>query len=217
MNKVRAARGSRKRLARAKTSFTRKQSSEKRQTLKRKKDYPDHYYVVYHKKVGRTEPGVHCCRVSFDGNVAFVHPPESRSTADMVSKASVFKDKDDAHRCYAGAEGGAWKWVLWHEYKETVEIFRARVRSQLQKRHGGWTDYVTSIVKEDGTVITGRYDTKVFDTEKEAFEHLAFNLKNTLKSALEDLHQADARVAALDKLEARMRKLGVKPEEAKES
>lgn len=40
-----------------------------------------YYFVVYGAKVGRTEPGIYQRQVTFDGDLAFVHPKGDAQTA----------------------------------------------------------------------------------------------------------------------------------------
>jgi len=163
-------------------------------------------WVVYLQEIGTVRPGIYYRNVSVDGKLAFVHPsPRSKARrADVVPSMNVFDTKDAAHQFYVG--DGADRWVVYSKSHNSVpEVFQAKVKSYCGEH--GHTRY-TVTRKGRAAVRTFQADfygrDAVFDTERQAVDHLSRELPRLLKDAEKSFSEASATRAGLRELARRL-------------
>jgi len=170
------------------------------------KHYPNHKYVAYTSKMGRTEPGVYERFVDVVGDTAYIRPLMDGSKADILPAANVFEKKDDAVAYMAGT--GVKKWIVdtggWHR-GIVVLPFRGRVSYAVTLRHGHY-DYVNMAVRDsDGKVFSGR-DIKTFDTHKAAEKLHAEIWKERMKELAKEYKEKTEQLVEMIQNKPRSRK-----------
>ncbi len=170
------------------------------------KAYPNHKYVAYTSKMGRTEAGVYERYVDIVGDCAYIRPLMDGSKADILPAANVFEKQDDALAYMAG--GGVKKWIVdtgrWRDGVVTLP-FQGRVAYCTVLRHGRY-DFVNSAVRDsDGKVFSGR-DVKTFDTHKDAEKFHARVWKERMKEVLEEYQKKHAQLVEMRANKPRSRK-----------
>ncbi len=186
--------------------INRKGRKAKKSATKKKDDYPQHYHVVYFEQMGKTRPGIHLRKVSIDGKIAFVHPDDGRSTADMVPSAHVFKEKADAEVCFT--KDGVERWVVYKPHGGLPEVFKARVKTAVYKRHGSWDTRVV-VARVDGKSMEVRWDTVDYPTEQDAYKHFQTTIADDIKDITDDLRRLTRRRKAFLKIQRKIRSMGI--------
>lgn len=152
--------------------------------------FPDHRYVVYPSRKGKTEAGVHIRRVTLSGKFAFVHPIDNEISADILPTMNVFRSKKAAEEFYV--QDGALRWVVSKQNGGAPLIFQARVKTVVTKRSGGMSTRIV-MARVDSKPVELHWDMVDFATEREAYRHL----KSTVG---EDFKKTTTRIKELQKI-----------------
>jgi hypothetical protein len=168
------------------------------------KAYPNHKWVAFTSKMGRTEAGVYERFVHIVGDAAYVLPKSDGNVADILPAANVFEKKADALAYMAGT--GVEKWVVDAGGRgEPVTLFWGRVRYFMTKRWGHYDRCHSAVRISDGKVFQG-HNLRTFDRKKDAEKAHAATWKDRHANLAHDLKEKIDEMAAMLECRPRSRK-----------
>lgn len=178
----------------------------KSKAKRRRRDYPNHRFVVYTHPVGRTKPGVYERAVTLDGKIAFVWPDEGKHQADVLPALNVFDTKEDAHAFFT--KGGVVRWIVHNEHG-SPEVFPARIKTYFEKRYGRMETRITVISRLDRKPVASSYNMVDYETEAQAYRHFFSDMPKMLQDASRSIRSAQTRKRALLQIQRKMKALGI--------